>query len=80
MSRKQAIILLDSELMDIQVNCEKAIAAAAVVAGECFGDTNPDPDMLKYYYNHFQMLSSIVLDYVCEAKKTLDKIREEAVR
>lgn len=67
---------LNFELMDLQIDCEKAKEIAADLSGY-FLDKNPDTESFRRNYSHFGIFANIVFDYICEMNEKLEKLLEK---
>lgn len=77
MDRKEAIRVLNADLMDLQISCEKAKEIAIDLTQEYFGEVNPDAKWLKFFYRHFSTFSEIIFDYIYSVEQSLGNMIKE---
>ena len=77
MDRKEAIQILDADLMELQISCEKAKVIAGDLMQDYFGEANPSAERLKFYYQHFSTFSDIIFDYIYSIEQSLKNMLRE---
>lgn len=77
MDRKEAIGVLDTDLMELRISCEKAKEIAFDLTQDYFGERNPDAERLKFYYQHFSTFSEIIFDYIYSIEQSLKNMLKE---
>ena len=77
MDRKEAIQILDADLMELQISCEKAKVIAGDLMQGYFGEANPSAERLKFYYQNFSTFSDIIFDYIYSIEQSLKNMLRE---
>lgn len=77
MNKKTALNVLEEEIFQLSVACEKAMVIAGSLQQEYFGPQKPNPLMLEYQYGRYSQYCYIVGDYLFEMSERLKRLLGE---
>lgn len=66
-----------NRIVSLEIKLEKAQAVMDVLLQEYFDKSDPDPQILKYYYNYTATMAHIVADYHQALGEEIEKLKAE---
>lgn len=79
MDRKQALLVLVEDIVELDVLCSRARAMTEGLASDFFGKEKPDPHELVLDYPKVRAYIDIANDYVFQLGKKLEELCREGV-